>query len=179
MLALGVFSALEVTVVPVPIEPVLVSFMLADRRRIWAYATSALLGALAGALLGYGVGIYFFDGWVNDLVVRVGWEQDLAGVEARFREHGFVAVLAIAVGPVPFQLAMLAAGLAGYPVPAFLAACALGRGIRYFGMGLLVTVFGRRVAALWARNRLAAAGVGLLLALAVIGLSHLLSVLLS
>ena len=44
---------------------------------------------------------------------------------------------------------MLAAGVAGYSLLLFILAAGLARGIRYFGLALLVRLFGDRVLAWW------------------------------
>lgn len=69
-----------------------------------------------------------------------------------FAEHGFLAILAIGVIPIPFQIAMLVAGAAKYPLLLFVLAAIIARSIRYFGLALLVVLFGDRALALWRRH---------------------------
>ncbi len=63
-----------------------------------------------------------------------------------------MAVLTIGIVPVPFQIAMLAAGASDYPYPLFLLAAMLGRGIRYFGLAVLVALMGDAALRLWKRH---------------------------
>lgn len=62
-----------------------------------------------------------------------------------------MAVLGIGIVPVPFQVAMLAAGASGYPFPLFMLAAMLGRGVRYFGLAVLVALVGNPATSLWQR----------------------------
>jgi membrane protein YqaA with SNARE-associated domain len=73
--------------------------------------------------------------------------------------------------PIPFQVAMILAGVSGYPVHLFLLAALIARGVRYYGLAWLVWRFGDGAGRLWRRHALlASVGGALLLAtLAVAG----------
>ena len=140
MAYLGVASFLETIIVPIAIELVLVPFMLANPHRIWTIATVTLVGCLVAACVGYALGLLVFDTvglWVIDVL---GLTAAYDGFVEQFARNGFLAIIAIAVVPIPFQVAMLAAGAAGYPFALFLLACVIARGIRYYGLAGLVTL---------------------------------------
>ena len=61
-----------------------------------------------------------------------------------FRRFGLLAILvpAILPPPAPFKIFVLLAGVAEVPVGRFASAVALGRGFRYFGIGLLTLWYG-------------------------------------
>lgn len=148
---MGGLSFLESTVLAVPLELILVPYMLANRHRIWWIAALVTLGCLLGALCGYLVGMAAYDTLGSWLIDRFGWQQAAATFQKEFNENGFLAVLLVGVTPVPFQIAMLTAGASGYSVLLFLLAAALARSLRYFGLALLVVVFGRRAESLLQR----------------------------
>lgn len=52
----AVVSFMESTVLPVPLELLLVPLMQTRRRLVWRLAAAALAGCLAGALAGYAAG---------------------------------------------------------------------------------------------------------------------------
>jgi len=54
-------SFLESTIVPIPLEAVLIPLMQSRREKIWLIALMATLGCLIGALFGYALGYYLFD----------------------------------------------------------------------------------------------------------------------
>ena len=146
-------SFAETLVVPIPIELVLIPFMLANRHRLWLTAGVVTAGCLCASVLGYGLGAWFFETLGRHLVDWFQWSDALARFRAQFELYGFWAIVAVGVTPVPFQVAMLAAGVAGYALTAFVLAALLARGLRYFGLALLVHAFGDRAESLWRRHR--------------------------
>lgn len=156
-------SFLETTIVPIPIEVVLIPYMLANRDRIWWIATVALAGCLLGAMVGYGVGYFLFESVGNWLLEAAGWREQFRIFENQFRAWGFWAIVAVAVTPIPFQVAMLLAGVTGYSVALFVAAAVLGRSVRYYGLALLVLAFGEMALRMWRRHARTASVVALAL----------------
>ena len=174
LLWLGLLSAAETTVMPVPIELIMVPYMLARPRRLWWVAAVALVGNIAGALLGYAVGFFLFDTLGQTLLSWLDAQQAYEQFEQTFSDNGFLAILTIGITPVPFQVALLAAGIAGYSLPLFVAAVGLSRGLRYFGLGLLVWLLGERALRLWQRHALATGTVVLVVIAAILVAMHLL-----
>lgn len=154
MPALGLASFLETLVVPIPIELLLVPWMLMEPHRLWRLAGVALAGCLAAALVGYGVGALLFDSLGRPALEAYGQLGAYQRFSDYFAVYGFWAILAVGVLPIPFQAAIVAAGVAGYPLPLFFAAALLARGVRYFGLAALVRLAGRWALPLWRRHRL-------------------------
>jgi membrane protein YqaA with SNARE-associated domain len=91
---------------------------------------------------------------------------------ALYQRFGLLAVIvpALLPPPTPFKLFVLLAGAANVSPWKFGVAIALGRGIRYFGQGILAVLYGEQAVAL-VRDRGPAAGIalaGLAVAVAVI-----------
>ena len=164
---LGLASFLETLIIPIPIELVIIPYMITYPKRLWRIATITLAGCLIAAMVGYGVGYFFLDSVGRWALSLLGEQQAFATFQERFQDHGFWAVLMIGVIPVPFQAAMLVAGAAGYPVPLFLLAAGIARGVRYYGLALLVWLIGERTLALWRRHAWSV-GLGLAVLLAVV-----------
>jgi membrane protein YqaA with SNARE-associated domain len=139
-------SFLEATLVPIPLEAVLVPFMLLRREMVWRIAALALLGFIVASVLGYALGAIAFDTAGIWLIETAGWEDGLDRAQTLFDRYGFWALVLIGVTPVPAQLAMLLGGAFHYPLPWFVAAMGLSRAIRYFGLAALVVWLGPQVA---------------------------------
>ena len=143
----GALSLGESTVVPVPLEAILIPLMLAFPRRAWWIAGSALVGSILGASLFYLLGNLLFEPVVQPLLQRFGLEQDYQQVVEQMSNGSefFWAVFLISLGPAPLQLATLGAGASELSFTVFLVAIVLSRGIRYFGTALLCALLGERI----------------------------------
>jgi membrane protein YqaA with SNARE-associated domain len=163
-------SFLEATVVPIPMEVVLVPLMLKARERLWSIAVAALLGALAAAAVGYAVGYFFFDLFGRPFLTWLDAMAAFEDVRERLVSHGFWVVFTIGVTAVPFQVATVGAGVTELNPLVFAAATLAARGLRYLGLATLVAVFGPPVERWIRANKRTAAvlSVALAVALAVV-----------
>ncbi len=164
---IGTASFLETIIVPIPIELVLVPYMLANRRQTWTIATVTLVGCLIGAIVGYGAGYFVFETLGRWIIAQFEYGTAVETFRHSFDRYGFWAIVAVGVTPVPFQVAMLVAGAAAFPIPLFVLAAVIARGIRYYGLALLVCLFGHRALELWRRRAWAASIVVVLILAAV------------
>jgi membrane protein YqaA with SNARE-associated domain len=125
---------------PEVVDLLLVVMVTRHPERMIFYATMATVGSISGCFVLY-------------LLARKGGEAFLrkrvsAGHVDRgrrtFQKYGLfaVAVPSILPPPVPFKMFVLAAGAAGVRPAQFIAAVAIGRGVRYFGEGLLAVWYG-------------------------------------
>lgn len=154
---LGVASFFEAILIPIPLEAVLIPAMQANRRRIWALATAALAGCVLGAVVGYGVGHFLFEAVGQNLIDWFSSPEQYEQIREQMNRRGFWFVISIGVTPVPFQIAMLAAGATSYSIPLFLLATGLARAFRYYGLALLVWKFGDRAEELFKQHKLRSA----------------------
>ena len=103
-------SFLESTIVPIPLEAVLIPLMQARRERLWAIAFMATLGCVFGAIFGYALGYYLFD-LVGDWIIQtLSSPEQFENVTNKMESQGFWFVMTLGIAPIPFQIAMLAAG---------------------------------------------------------------------
>lgn len=151
---LAVLSFLETIIIPVPIEVVLIPLMAANRDRIVAIASAVTAGCLAASLLGYGVGMVLYESVGRWFIEAMNYQQAYESFRGFFASHGFAAILLVGILPIPFQVAMITAGLSGYPIHLFVLAAVIARGIRYFGLAWLVHRFGKSAEDLWRRHAL-------------------------
>ena len=110
------------------------------------YAGLATLGSLAGCLALYAVARKG-----GEAIIRKRARSDrIEKVRAAFDRYGLLAILvpSILPPPAPFKLFVLMAGVGAYPVSKFVFALLIGRGFRYFGIGLLTIRYGDAAMAL-------------------------------
>lgn len=139
---IGVASFLESTIVPIPLEALLIPLMQKRRERLWLIATITTFGCLLGALVGYAIGYFAFDLARDFVMTHITTEQQFETFTNAMEQNGFWFIFSTGVTPVPLQIAMLTAGVSQYSLALYMAAVASSRIIRYFGLALLVYYFG-------------------------------------
>lgn len=135
-LGVGLLVALESVVPPIPSELILpLAGFVASRGSLglWSVVVAATVGAVAGALLLYGIGARLGPQRVRRPVERHGrWvmldAEDMERSATWMRRHGDWAVLGGRMVPGVRSLVSLPAGFAGMPLPRFVALTALGSG---------------------------------------------------
>ncbi|WP_281546473.1 VTT domain-containing protein [Pseudoalteromonas sp. PAR1] len=142
--SITVASFLESTIVPIPLEAVLVPLMQARREKLWLIALMATIGCIIGATFGYALGYYLFD-VVGDWVINTfSNPEQFEQVKQNMQAQGFWFVLTLGIVPIPFQIAMLAAGATKYSIFLFLLATVIARSIRYFALAAVVYYAGNQ-----------------------------------
>jgi membrane protein YqaA with SNARE-associated domain len=105
------------------------------------YALMATAGSVAGCLV-----LYSIARKGGDAIIRKRFKgRSLDQATRLIQRYGVLALVvpAILPPPAPFKLFVLLAGISGVrPVP-FALSIAVGRGIRYFGIGILSVWYGR------------------------------------
>lgn len=127
----------------------------------------------AGSILGCFV-LYAFARRGGEVFLRKRFsgERVERGLEL-YQRHGLLAVVvpSLLPPPTPFKLFVLLAGAAKVSPWKFLAAIAIGRGIRYFGQGYLAVLYGEAAVEL-VRDHGTAVGLGLAVAALGIGATY-------
>lgn len=149
-------SFLESTIVPIPLEAVMVPLMQARRESLWQIALMATVGCVIGAVFGYAMGYYLFDMVGQWLIDTFFSQQQFENVKQQMQNQGFWFVMTLGIAPIPFQVAMLAAGATKYSLLLFLLATVIARSIRYFGLAVVVYYAGDRAEQLIRRYKMKA-----------------------
>jgi membrane protein YqaA with SNARE-associated domain len=118
--------------------------------RMLYYALMTTLGSIAGCLA-----LYFVARKGGEAFLKKRFSPHyLERAMTAFRRYGLLAILvpSILPPPMPFKVFVLAAGVARVRVLDFVLAIAIGRGLRYFGEGLLAVYYGDEAAEFLQRN---------------------------
>ena len=104
------------------------------------YAVMATLGSIAGCTV-----MYYIGRKGGEALLRKRFREShvLRGL-ALFQRYGVLVLLvpALLPPPAPFKIFVMLAGVAKMPLSKFWIAIAIGRGLRYFGEGLLAVWYG-------------------------------------
>jgi membrane protein YqaA with SNARE-associated domain len=110
--------------------------------RMVLYATMATLGSISGCLA-----LYFVGRRGGERLLRSRFSGgNVKRAATLMRKYGAMALIvpALLPPPAPFKIFVLMGGVANVPLPTFIWAIALGRGVRYFGEGILAVMYGRQ-----------------------------------
>lgn len=159
---IGLASFLESTIVPIPLETLLVPLMQARREKLWQIAAVTTLGCMIGALVGYAIGYFLFDA-LRDIIITY-WvsEAQIDSFTAAMQRDGFWFIFSTGVTPVPLQVAMLAAGISQYSLALYMLAVVTSRIIRYFGLAVLVYCFGNKTEKIVRKYKWQAGAIGII-----------------
>jgi membrane protein YqaA with SNARE-associated domain len=139
-----VIGLLEAVIPFITPEVFLIPMLAAAKQRMWLLALCPVLGNLVAALALYGVGAIMAGPVVEPLVAWMGAEAEYQRAVDWLKEDGLVAIFLLDLVPIPVQVVLLAAGVAGVSLPLFLVAIALSRAIRYLIIAAIVKLVGKR-----------------------------------
>ena len=131
--------------IPVPgsMDAVTVVFAASRKQLWWYYAVMATIGAVIGGYLTYRLGA---KGGKEALEKRISRKRAQKMYRV-FKRYAFGSVLVGALCPPPLPIVpfLLTAGAMQYPRKKFVAALALGRGVRYTILAYLGARYGARI----------------------------------
>lgn len=148
-LALAAF--METTIFPLMIELVAVPMMLSHRHRIGRFVVTICLGSVLGAAVTYWLSFYLFDSFGQWFMRALDYHQHYASFVDTFDQYGFWAIVVVGFTPIPFHVAMLAAGAAQYNFMWYMGAVIFSRLVRYSLLGIILYFYGFHVRA-WQRQ---------------------------
>lgn len=149
--ALWVLAALsfaESSLSPLPPDPLLIPMILANRKKAWFLAGVCTATSVAGGILGYTIGYYFFE--------AVGWKilemYDLVSAFYKLKEWfhawGFWIILVKGLTPIPYKVVTITSGATDLNFSTFLLASILSRGGRFYLEALLFWKYGEKMNAM-------------------------------
>lgn len=139
---LAAVAFVESSVFPIPPDVLMIPMILARPSRAWLIALVALAASVAGGVLGYAIGTFFYEGIGQPVLQAMGKGGAMAEFNARFNDFGFWAVLGAGITPFPYKVITIMSGWAGMPLGTFIATSILARSLRFFIVAGLLWQFG-------------------------------------
>jgi membrane protein YqaA with SNARE-associated domain len=142
--ALAALSFAESSIFPIPPDVLQIALSISKPRRSFFYAGVSAAASVLGAVVGFeiGRGLWAVLSGVFFSYVPGVTPAAFEHVQSLYRANAFLAILTAAFTPIPFKVFTIASGVFGVPLPTLLAASALGRSGRFFGVGTCIFVFG-------------------------------------
>ncbi|MFV1593323.1 YqaA family protein [Phaeobacter sp. JH20_36] len=133
---------IESSVFPIPPDVLMIPMILARPSRAWLVALVALVASVAGGMLGYAIGAFFYDSIGQPVLAAMGKADAMAEFNSRFNDFGFWAVLIAGITPFPYKVITIMSGWTGMPIATFVVTSILARALRFFMVAGLLWQFG-------------------------------------
>lgn len=139
---LAIVSFAESSVFPIPPDVMMIPMILAAPYRAWLIAGVCTAASVAGALLGYGIGHFFFEQVGQPVLEAMGKAEKMDAFNTTFSEWGVWAVLIAGMTPFPFKVITIMSGWASFPLIPFLLSSIVARSLRFFIVAALLKAYG-------------------------------------
>lgn len=141
--ALFILAFAESSFFPIPPDVLLIALCLGAPKKSMKYALICVVGSVSGAMLGYGIGHWAWEGVMNDWFIPAVFSQEaFDSVGAMYEQWNFWAVFTAGFTPIPYKLFTIAAGAFNINFVMFVLASIVGRGGRFFLVAFLIWKFG-------------------------------------
>ncbi|HEY9890127.1 MAG TPA: YqaA family protein [Candidatus Obscuribacterales bacterium] len=140
------FALAESCVMPIPVEPLLLTLCTGTPQRSLRFALICGVGSVLGGLLGYAIGHYAFDS-VGQALLNLydPHHKVFHQVEETFAQWGFWGILLAAITPIPYKIFTLTSGVLDFDLGQFVLASVIGRNAKFLVIGGLMTYGGDRL----------------------------------
>ena len=138
-------SFAESSFFPIPPDVMLAPMSMANPRQSWWLAGLTTVASVLGGLLGYAIGVFFFD--LVQPVVAEGGRYQAVFQQSKdwFDQWGAWAVFIAGFSPIPYKVFTITAGVLSMALAPFVLASAIGRGSRFFLVAALMAWGGERM----------------------------------
>lgn len=138
-------SFAEACVLPFPPPDVMLAPMsLANPPRAWWFASVTTVTSVLGGLLGYLIGLFFFE-LLSPLLHNYGYWEEYLTAESKFKQWGVWAVFIAGFSPIPYKIFTISAGVLQMSILPFVIASLFGRGARFFLVAGLMVLGGEKM----------------------------------
>ncbi len=140
--ALFVLAFAESSFFPIPPDVLLIAMVLGARRRWWWLAGICMVGSVLGGIAGYFIGWGLMDAVGMPIIRFYHAQQQYEDVQKLYRQYDFWIVFSAAFTPIPYKVFTIASGAARMDLLGFALVSAVGRGLRFFLVAVLLYIFG-------------------------------------
>ena len=139
---LFVIAFAESSFFPIPPDVLLIPLAIGVPRRALRFAALCTVGSSLGALLGYFLGLEFYEVIGQRIVVFYSAGEQYERVQALYQQWDVVAIALAGFTPIPFKVFTITAGVFKINLLTFTIVVLLSRGARFFLLGGLIWRFG-------------------------------------
>lgn len=140
--ALFILSFAEASFFPVPPDVLLIALAVAIPKNSFKLALYCTIASVLGAMLGYAIGMFFFDAVGNRIIDFYGIHEQFEFVAQKYNENAFAAITIAGFTFIPYKVFTIAAGVFHVNIFVLFFASILSRGARFFLLAALIYRFG-------------------------------------
>ena len=143
---LAIISFIESSFFPIPPDVMIVPMVIAKKKDYLKIFFIATIFSTLGGVLGYFIGLYFFDVGMS-VVTFYGYEDKVLNLKDNLIKgtglYIWLATLFLAgFTPLPFKVFTITSGMIGFNLFIFFFICLISRGLRFFIVSYLSFKFG-------------------------------------
>jgi len=121
----------------------LIPMVQANKEKAWRYAFICSLASILGGILGFFIGLYFFEAIAGPILEYLGKTEKMDLLKSRIQDVGGIIVFGAGLTPFPYKVITITSGGIGMNFfPTFIAASVLSRSLRFFLVAGVVKKFG-------------------------------------
>jgi len=143
--ALFVIAFTESSFFPIPPDVLLIALAVVAPRKSFKYALICSVGSVLGGMLGYLIGLQFFDAVGSRIISFYGVQSQYENVQALYQENAFWAIAIAGFTPIPYKVFTIAAGAFQIPFSTLVLASVVSRPARFFLVASLFYFFGATI----------------------------------
>ena len=143
--ALFLLAFAESSFFPIPPDVLLIALAIGLPGKAFRFAAVCTLGSVIGGMLGYRIGMTFFDLIGYKILAFYGFLDKFALVKEMYFRYDVWLVGIAGFTPIPYKVFTIAAGTFGMNFPVFIVVSALSRGARFFIVSALIWKFGKNI----------------------------------
>ncbi len=129
---LGGVSFLEAFVFPIPPDFMLIPMIIADKRKAWYYAFITTISSVLGGLVGYFIGVFFYESVGLWLIEFYGMGPHFESLQNWYSEYGIWMIFVAGFFPIPYKALTVSSGVLSFALLPFILGSIIGRSTRFF-----------------------------------------------
>ena len=139
-----ILAIISCTLIPVPVEALLIAIITASPRRWFRVVIATTIGSIIGALVCYSVG-YLGHNHARNLLGYFSPTSSWNQIKHSINHDGMIFIAIASFTPGLFRIGMVVAGVMGYNPCLFIIGVTAGRLPRFFLEAVLLRLFGARL----------------------------------
>jgi len=140
--ALFLIAFAESSFFPIPPDVLLIALAVVLPSKAFRYASICSIGSVLGGMLGYLLGVEFYDLIGRPIIQFYGVEHQYNEVQGLYEKNAFLSIAIAGFTPIPYKVFTIAAGAFHIPFLTLVTASLISRSLRFFLVAALFFWFG-------------------------------------